>query len=82
MVVGDVSDMDECLGEVSNDCSAAADCLNTAGSYSCHCKPGYGGDGINCSGVDMRLLITVSSYQLHAGQTLHYTKYLYMKNMD
>ncbi|CAI7992992.1 Pro-epidermal growth factor [Geodia barretti] len=52
MVVGDISDMDECLGEVSNDCSAAADCINTVGSYSCHCKPGYGGDGTNCSDVD------------------------------
>ena len=65
MVVLDISDMDECLGEVSNDCSAVADCINTVGSYNCQCKPGYGGDGTNCSGVDMRLVITVSEYHIN-----------------
>ena len=44
-----ISDIDECEGEVHN-CSSNAVCNNTKGSYNCTCKPGYEGDGDNCTG--------------------------------
>jgi len=25
-------------------------CVNTVGSYTCACKPGYSGDGTSCTG--------------------------------
>lgn len=43
------ADIDECVSGTS-DCNADADCSNTQGSYTCSCKPGYTGDGKNCSG--------------------------------
>jgi len=33
----------------TNNCSAQANCVNTIGSYECHCFPGYYGNGIECS---------------------------------
>lgn len=42
------SDHNECLGV--NKCSIDANCINTNGSYTCQCKPGYQGDGVSCSG--------------------------------
>lgn len=60
------SDVDECLQEAtclpedtgmetecqinSNRCSIHAECINTIGSYECECRPGYQGNGINCTG--------------------------------
>ncbi|XP_078351630.1 uncharacterized protein LOC144636321 isoform X3 [Oculina patagonica] len=43
-------DIDECTA-LTHDCSADALCINTKGSYSCSCKPGYSGDGRNCEVV-------------------------------
>ena len=40
-------DIDECLFDVAR-CSADADCVNTAGSYSCKCHSGFTGDGFSC----------------------------------
>ena len=41
-------DINECsLG--THNCSALTNCVNKIGSYECHCKPGYVGDGIECS---------------------------------
>ncbi|XP_078681185.1 IgGFc-binding protein-like [Branchiostoma floridae x Branchiostoma belcheri] len=40
-------DVDECaLGW--DECHANADCINTHGSYSCQCRPGFTGDGRDC----------------------------------
>ena len=36
-------------------------CNNTEGSHNCTCKPGYSGDGSNCTGNNM-FLFFVSSY--------------------
>ena len=42
-------DVDECSGE--GDCHEYADCIDTDGSFECTCRPGYSGDGFNCSGT-------------------------------
>ncbi|KAL9961075.1 hypothetical protein ACROYT_G029956 [Oculina patagonica] len=45
------TDIDECETD-SDNCDVKADCKNTAGSYSCTCKPGYTGDGHTCEDID------------------------------
>ena len=42
------ADIDECLNVTCADENAL--CVNTVGSFSCQCNPGYTGDGQNCSG--------------------------------
>ncbi|CAH3184475.1 unnamed protein product, partial [Porites evermanni] len=42
-------DINECK-EGTHNCSSNAVCNNTKGSYNCTCKPGYEGDGNNCTG--------------------------------
>ena len=45
------ADIDEC--EVPDICGAGAgDCLNTRGSYTCHCHPGYEDSGQTCVDTD------------------------------
>ena len=44
-----VIDIDECVTGVSN-CDPHATCINTPGSFTCFCKPGYIGDGSLCEG--------------------------------
>ena len=44
-------DVDECAMTSTNDCSANAECENTAGSFECICKFGYNGDGKTCTGI-------------------------------
>ena len=46
-------DVDECAS-ASHKCHANADCANTHGSYNCTCKPGYTGDGHNCTGENIK----------------------------
>lgn len=41
------ADIDECrTGD--NKCHSDANCLNSIGSYTCQCKPGYQGSGVIC----------------------------------
>lgn len=40
-------DIDECHDKP---CNADADCINVPGTYKCICRPGYTGDGFQCSG--------------------------------
>lgn len=42
-------DINECA-DSQNNCSSNALCNNTIGSYTCACKIGFTGDGINCQG--------------------------------
>ena len=47
-------DVDECTID-SDDCVDDATCVNTAGSFTCSCPPGFSGDGrasdVGCSGL-------------------------------
>ena len=43
-----VLDIDECSSH-SYSCDVNAVCNNTRGFYTCACKPGYSGDGKNCT---------------------------------
>ncbi|CAH3192983.1 unnamed protein product, partial [Porites evermanni] len=46
------SDIDECQIS-SHNCSNNAICINTKGSFNCSsCKPGYSGNGHDCSDID------------------------------
>ncbi|KAM7425483.1 hypothetical protein ABFA07_023096 [Porites harrisoni] len=45
------ADIDECRFN-SHNCSNNAICINTKGSFNCSCKPGYSGNGHNCSDID------------------------------
>ena len=45
-----ISDIDECLVDTHHNCSSDAFCNNTHGSFNCTCKPGFTGDGENCTG--------------------------------
>ena len=49
------SDADECLNN-SHNCSENANCTNIEGSFNCSCKPGYLGNGQNCSGWFLKFL--------------------------
>ena len=52
------ADVDECISGIS-DCNDDSDCSNTQGSYTCSCKPGYTGDGKNCSGGKGSFLVSL-----------------------
>ncbi|KAJ7295221.1 hypothetical protein O6H91_18G063600 [Diphasiastrum complanatum] len=49
------SDINECAELTSNMCAPDADCINTLGSYTCHCLEGFYGDGyVNGTGCVSR----------------------------
>ena len=50
-------DMDEC-GIDNSGCHANANCQNTVGSFSCSCKSGYDGNGLECSGMKIFRTVT------------------------
>ena len=56
------TDIDECSEEEWNDCHEHADCKDNTGSYSCTCKDGFTGDGVEaCDGeYDIFLFYSVS----------------------
>ena len=43
------ADINECEAGKHN-CDSNANCKNTKGSFVCTCKPGYSGDGVDCTG--------------------------------
>ena len=45
-----IADINECVTEEHNCDANHAYCNNTKGSFACLCKPGYTGDGLNCTG--------------------------------
>ena len=44
-----LTDVNECEKGQINLCDKYAFCNNIKGSYSCHCKQGFVGDGFNCT---------------------------------
>ena len=42
-------DVDEC-SEGTHTCSGDATCMDTDGSFTCSCHPGFTGNGLNCTG--------------------------------
>ena len=57
-----ISDINECKKGTHN-CSSNAVCNNTKGSYNCTCKPGYEGDGNNCTGNFFLNLIILYAFE-------------------
>ncbi|XP_048587785.1 protein kinase C-binding protein NELL2 [Nematostella vectensis] len=45
------TDIDECSINAAN-CHVDANCINTAGSFTCICKPGYTGNGVSCTDIN------------------------------
>ncbi|KAM7452440.1 hypothetical protein ABFA07_000115 [Porites harrisoni] len=68
------NDINECK-EGTHNCSSNAVCNNTKGSYNCTCKPGYEGDGNNCTAstckdiYDRTLAKENTAYLLDVGST-------------
>ena len=51
------SDLDECSDPTLNDCDEMATCKNTLGSYECACNPGHQGNGKDCKGLFINILL-------------------------
>ena len=52
-----LTDVNECSDGEWNNCHQNADCINTIGYYMCTCKHGYSGDGRNCTGEMLTVLL-------------------------
>ena len=48
-----IKDVNECR---YRPCSVFGVCTNTPGSFSCSCRPGFKGDGFNCTQVSAAIL--------------------------
>ena len=65
------TDADECV-ETSDSCDLNADCLNTVGSFTCTCKPGYSGTGIYCTSKQSYYIICYLFIYVHTN--VHFIK--------
>ena len=50
-------DIDECSSEALNYCHHNATCSDTLGSFQCNCRDGFTGDGINCNGMSLNIIL-------------------------
>lgn len=70
------TDLDECKTG-SHNCSFYSVCTNTLGAFSCSCRTGFKGDGVDCSGTkyscrvnaDLTALWTILNYDQTASRT-------------
>ena len=53
-----------------NNCHENAQCINTEGSFTCFCNPGYSGDGFNCTSK----LVTVLKWNELYATYVHSTR--------
>lgn len=86
------SDVDECT-TAAHKCHANADCVNTQGLYNCTCKPGYTGDGHNCTGEiyndhksnNVQIIITSQGLfggtAFNASPVTYYQLYFYLESL-
>ena len=57
-------DIDECQNETLNNCDDNADCFDSDGSFTCTCREGYSGTGVDCQGKRWILLSLCNSFKL------------------
>ena len=62
------SDIDECKGNHS--CHVNATCTNTNGSYICECRPGFNGNGQECTGEFNLFAVIFRIFLLESNLTL------------
>ena len=48
-------DDDECADETDNCDALVGTCTNNAGSFECECNTGYSGDGVTCTGNNIKM---------------------------
>ena len=58
--ISPLADIDECSTGTHN-CDANANCFNTRGYFSCTCKTGFQGNGVNCIGMTSMLIKVITS---------------------
>ena len=57
------TDIDECTRTLHNCYHPNVTCVNTVGSFSCTCKPGFEGDGITiCEGKELTNIISKANF--------------------
>ena len=60
--------MDECQNDTLNTCDNNADCFDTEGNFTCTCREGYTGSGLECEGkcwiMNKALQLTLSELTL------------------
>lgn len=61
------TDVDECNVPEMESCDPNADCTNSIGSFDCRCRPGYEGDGQNCTGITAMCLFIITSRDTRPG---------------
>lgn len=52
-----ITDVDECVVN-GIECPGDGVCINSPGSYSCQCAPGFQGNGTHCEGKKMKINLT------------------------
>ena len=65
------ADIDEC-DTGKHQCDSHAFCNNTKGSYICTCKPGYFGNGLNCTGNIVTKPLTAKTSTLYENISIHH----------
>ena len=72
------ADVDECIKDI-DECSGNAYCNNTDGGYWCKCRPGFQGDGYNCTGQIVCFVVNIVGRR-YIGMALHPSLLFPVKN--